>query len=96
MLESAIFKLPDSVTRYDFIYKNGIDADAQVVSIERSDDVTDTGRYYYFKLRLDSPSILFSIKGEVKDSFANIDQYKKLPIRYLPNTREAIVLFYKL
>lgn len=88
--------LPDSVTRFSNIYDNGTDARARVLNVERTGRVTDFGEYYIFTVTIKEPPVELIIEEEIMDSQLYIRSLSTLPIRYLPDTMEAIIVSEKL
>lgn len=95
-LEDGLITLPDSVTRFSKIYENGIDASASVVNIKSTGRVTESGEYYIFTVALKEPPVEFIIEEMITDSELYIRDLTTLPVRYLPDTLEAIILSNKL
>ncbi|MGH8811985.1 MAG: hypothetical protein ACREXO_08270 [Advenella sp.] len=95
-LEDGLITLPDSVTRFSKIYKNGIDASASVVNIKSTGRVTESGEYYIFTVALKEPPVELIIEEMITDSELYIRDLTTLPVRYLPDTLEAIILSNKL
>jgi hypothetical protein len=95
-LEDGLITLPDSVTRFSNIYDNGTDARARVLNVERTGRVTDFGEYYIFTVTIKEPPVELIIEEEIMDSQLYIRSLSTLPIRYLPDTMEAIIVSEKL
>lgn len=95
-LENRLIKMPDSVNRFNRIYENGTDATASVIKIESTGRVTESGEYYVFTLALKKPRAQLIIEDEITDSQLYIKDLTMLPVRYLPDTMEAIILSEKL
>lgn len=95
-LENRLIKMPDSVNRFNRIYENGTDATASVIKIESTGRVTESGEYYVFTLALKKPRAQLIIEDEITDSQLYIKELATLPVRYLPDTMEAIILSEKL
>jgi len=95
-LENRLIKMPDSVNRFNRIYENGTDATASVIKIESTGRVTESGEYYIFTLALKKPRAQLIIEEEIMDSQLCIKELTTLPVRYLPDTMEAIILSEKL
>lgn len=95
-LENRLIKLPDSVNRFNRIYENGTDATASVIKIESTGRVSESGEYYIFTLALKKPRAQLIIEEEIMDSQLYIKELTVLPVRYLPDTMEAIILSEKL
>lgn len=95
-LENRLIKMPDSVNRFNRIYENGTDATAAVIKIESTGRVTESGEYYIFTLALKKPRAQLKIEEEIMDSQLYIKELTTLPVRYLPDTMEAIILSEKL
>lgn len=95
-LENRLIKMPDSVNRFNRIYENGTDATASVIKIESTGRVTESGEYYIFTLALKKPRAQLIIEEEIMDSQLYLKELTTLPVRYLPDTMEAIILSEKL
>lgn len=92
-LEDAFITLPESIYKYQQIYENGIDANASIVGIESTDDSSEFGSTYIFTLSINEPPTVFTIEKELMGKQVHdMRQLTTLPIRYLPNTKEAIIL----
>ncbi len=95
-LEDGLISLPDSVTRFSKIYRNGTDAIASVINIRSTGRVTESGEYYIFTVALKEPPAELIIEEMITDSELYIRDLTTLPIRYLPDTLEAIIMSEKL
>lgn len=95
-LEDGLITLPESVIRYQNIYENGTDAIASVIKVESTGRVTESGAYYIFTVVLEAPPVELVIEEEITDSQLYISNLSTLPVRYLPDTMEAIILTSKL
>lgn len=93
-LEDAVITMPESIVKYQQIYENGIDATASIIRIESTDDSSEFGSTYIFTLSIGEPPTVFTIEKELMGTQAHdMRQLTTLPIRYLPNTKDAIILF---
>ncbi|RZT94475.1 hypothetical protein EV681_2895 [Advenella incenata] len=95
-LEDGLITLPASVIRYQNIYENGTDAIASVIKVEGTGRVTESGAYYIFTVVLEAPPVELVIEEEILDSQVCISNLSTIPVRYLPDTMEAIILTNKL
>ncbi len=78
------------------IEEEGVDANARVLSMEPTDAWSDAGvPYYNAKLALDPSGIPLTIQefGWPGDMIYAVDQLKSVPVRYLPDTGDAIIDF---
>lgn len=96
-IEKVFITLPESVQKYDYIYENGSDRNATVIHIEPTGDKTDSGQYYTFTLALEGENAPIVIRDHVLSGWeGDVLSRSSLPIRFLPQTREGIILFRKL
>lgn len=78
----------------EHIMQNGVDGVAKIISIDLLGAGDESKQYYTFTLKAEFQNQKIEVVDAITDdTYENIYKLEMIPIRYIPHTREVIILF---